>query len=347
MWPIALLWGLGAWIRNKLYDSGFLSSAEFEIPVISIGNLSMGGSGKTPHTEYFLYRFRERMKLAVLSRGYRRRTTGFRIAEPTDTYVTVGDEPRQIKSKFSEVVVAVGENRALAIPNLLARHPEVEVIILDDGFQHRSIKPALNILITPYDLPFWDDELFPVGWLREPAANHTRADLIVVSKCPADFNEAMEADLRKHFTAEKSQRIFFSTILYGNPYRLMASSQRREITPETSVLLFSGIAHGGDLKKYISEKAGEVLWLEFDDHYNYEQRDLQTLKQAYENLDVDQKMIITTEKDAVRLEPYRDFIIQENLAIYCLPLRVEFTGSNRMEFDNLVLQYIDYYNSAE
>ena len=349
MWPIALLWGISAWIRNKMYDTGFLSSAEFEVPVISIGNLSMGGSGKTPHTEYFLYRFREMMNLAVLSRGYRRRTSGFRIAKTTDTYVTIGDEPRQIKSKFPNVAVAVGESRALAIPSLISKHPETHAILLDDAYQHRSVKPALNILLTPYSLPFWKDQLFPVGWLREPAKNSDRADLIVVTKCPEDFNSNMEQEILDNIQANNKQVVFFSKIRYGIPYRLLSSANRREINSQITVLLFSGIANGGELKDYISERAEEVLWLEFDDHNNYEQRDLQTLLEVYNNLELDEdrKMIITTEKDAVRLEPYREFIINENLAIYCLPLRVEFTGSNKGEFDNLVLEYINYYNRAE
>jgi tetraacyldisaccharide 4'-kinase len=347
MWPLALLWGLGAWIRNKLYDSGFLSSAEFEVPVISIGNLSMGGSGKTPHIEYFLYRWRRSIPLAVLSRGYRRRTTGFRIAQRGDNFEAVGDEPRQIKSKFQEVVVAVGENRALAIPNLLAKQPGVRIILLDDAFQHRSVKPALNILLTPYERPFWRDHLFPVGWLREARSNYKRADIIIVTKCPSDLDAAGEADLLSQFRPGEGQKIFFSTLRYDLPYRLLQTTERRRIGPATTVLLFTGIADGEGLRDHLEAEAGEVIWMDFDDHYNYEQRDLQTLLETYNNIEEEDKMIVTTEKDAVRLEPYRDFLAREQLQVYCLPVRVEFTGSNKDQFDNLVLEYLNYYIRPE
>lgn len=347
LWPVAFLWAVGAWIRNWLYDSGFLSSAEFEVPVISIGNLSMGGSGKTPHTEYFLYRFRNTHRIAVLSRGYRRRTSGFRIAGPSDTYEQVGDEPRQIKAKFRDITVAVGENRALAIPSLFQAAPHTDMILLDDAYQHRSVKPALSLLLTPFKLPFWKDDLFPVGWLREPKHNSKRADILIVTKCPPDFTAEVEGDLRKQCPLLPHQRLFFSAFHYGIPYRFLYSAERAGITADTTVLMFTGIADGSYLKDHLQTLAKEVIWIEFDDHYNYEQEDLLTLQEAFSNLDVQEKMIITTEKDAVRLEPYKEWIREEDLAIYCMPVVVEFVGSNKHEFDKLVLEYLNFFHSGE
>lgn len=347
LWPLAALWWLGAVIRNWLYDSEFLNGAEFEIPVISIGNLSMGGTGKTPHVEYFLYRFRDRLKMAVLSRGYRRRSSGFRLAGPGDGVAQIGDEARQIKAKFRNATVAVGENRALAIPAILQADPAVEVILLDDAFQHRSVKPALNILLTTYDTPFWKDHLFPVGWLREPRKYARRADIVIVTKCPEPFTDHMEAAIREAYPAPARQKLFFSTFRYATPYNLMHYMERRELGPQTSVLLFSGIAGGGTLREEVERRAGEVVWMKYDDHYNYEQRDLIEIQRAYENLGGDDKMLLTTEKDAVRLEPYREWIVREGLDVFVLPVLVAFTGSNKDEFDKLVLEYLNYYRSGQ
>jgi tetraacyldisaccharide 4'-kinase len=328
LWPLALLWGLGSALRNWMYDTEFLSSAEFEVPVISIGNLNMGGSGKTPHTEYFLYRFREILKMAVLSRGYR-------------------DEARQLKAKFRDQLIAVGESRALAIPGIMQAAPATELIILDDAYQHRSVKPALNILLTTYDLPFWKDQLFPVGWLREAKKNHKRADIIIVTKCPRPFTAQMQSELADSFTPMPNQKMFYTSFRYGTPYQFLNPANRREVTKSTVVLLFSGIAQGQYLKEELDNKAEEVIWMEYDDHYSYEQRDLVDLRTAFVNLEEEDKMIITTEKDVVRLEPYMKWIVQEGLTIYCQPVTVEFTGSNKNEFDNLVFQYINYYKSDE
>jgi len=338
---------LGSAIRNCLYDTESLSSAEFEVPVISIGNLNMGGSGKTPHTEYFLYRFREILRMAVLSRGYRRRTSGFRIAAPNDTYEMIGDEARQIKAKFRDQLVAVGESRALAIPGIMQAAPGTQLIILDDAYQHRSVQPALNILLTTYETPFWEDQLFPVGWLRESRKNHKRADIIIVTKCPLPFTPELESGVREAFQPMSNQKMFFTSFRYGKPYQFLQPANRKEVTKNTIVLLFSGIAQGQYLKDELDSRAEEVIWMEYDDHYNYEQRDLEDLRTAFFNLEEEDKMIITTEKDVVRLEPYMKWIVQEGMTIYCQPVTVDFQGSNKSEFDKLVFQYINYYVSDE
>ncbi len=346
LWPFAILWGLGSAIRNLLYKIDFLSSAQFEIPVISIGNLSMGGSGKTPHTEYFIYHFREIFNIAILSRGYRRKTSGFRIAQSNDNYLAIGDEPRQIKAKFPGVAVAVGENRAFAIPNLLQKVPQTNLIILDDAYQHLSVKPALNVLLTPYHMPFWKDYLFPVGWLREPRKNVNRANVIVVTKCPDNLSVSDEKSIKEQFQPLEGQKMFFSKFDYLTPYQLFYPQNRQPLNTNLTVLLFSGIADGELLREYLESEVEEVFWVEFDDHYNYEQRDLETLKTAYGNIDTPNKLIITTEKDAVRLEPYTEWLIKEQLPIFCLPVKVSFTGSNKDEFNDLVLQFIEFYRSG-
>ncbi|MEZ5002992.1 MAG: tetraacyldisaccharide 4'-kinase [Chitinophagales bacterium] len=346
MWPLALIWGFFAALRNWLYDINFLNGAEFEVPSISIGNLSMGGSGKTPMTEYFILHFKEVFNIAVLSRGYRRKSSGFKIAKTNDNYTIIGDEPRQIKAKFNDIVVAVGESRAMAIPQIISHAPQTNLIILDDAFQHRSVKPALNVLLTPYHEPFWKDHLFPMGWLREQRSNSKRADIIMVTKCPQDFNASDEARIKSEFQPDKDQKMFFATVQYHLPYQLFMPQNKKAIDNQTSVLLFSGIADGKELNEYLSAAAKEVFWVEFDDHYNYEQSDLETLQETFANLDSPNKMILTTEKDAVRLEPYMNYILSQQLEIYCLPIQVRLIGSNKDQFDNLVFQFINFYNSA-
>ena len=346
MWPFAIIWGLISVIRNWLYDIEFLNGAEFEVPVISIGNLSMGGSGKTPHTEYFLYHFRDQFKIAVLSRGYRRRSSGFKIAMPNDDFTHIGDEPRQIKAKFGDITVAVGESRALAIPAIMQAKPLTNLILLDDAYQHRSVKPALNILLTPYNLPYWKDNLFPVGWLRERRKNAHRADIIIVTKCESDFNASDEQQILSEFKILERQKVFFTTFKYGVPYQLFKPDLKKSIDKNTSILLFSGIANGIELNKHLKSISREVFWIEYDDHYNYEQNDLVTMFESYKNIGDSRKMIITTEKDAVRIEPYMEWILSENIEIYCLPVTVEFVGSNKNEFNNLVLDFIDFFKNA-
>jgi tetraacyldisaccharide 4'-kinase len=346
LWPFALIWGAFAAFRNWLYDIKILNTAEFEVPVVSFGNLSMGGSGKTPHTEYFIYHFQHLFNIAVLSRGYRRSSSGFKIAQVHDNYIQVGDEPRQLKSKFPDITVAVGESRALAIPSILHQHPEVNLILLDDAYQHRSVQPALNVLLTPYSEPFWSDNLFPVGWLRESRQNFNRADIIIVTKCPKHFDIKMEKAINQSFQPLAKQKLFFTTFKYDVPYQLFQPHNRRNIDSDTSILLFSGIANGLDLNHHLNSIAKEVFWVEYNDHFNYEQRDLEELKTTFTNITASNKMIITTEKDAVRIEPYMDWVIQEKIEIYCLPVLVKFVGSNKEEFDNLVLDFIDYFKNT-
>lgn len=342
-----MLWKLGSAIRNYLYDIDFLSGAEFEVPIISIGNLSMGGSGKTPMTEYFILHFKEVFSIAVLSRGYRRKSSGFKMAKPSDNYQDIGDEPRQIKAKFPEINVAVGANRALAIPQVLQAAPATSLMIMDDGFQHRSVKPALNILLTPYSNPFWEDYMFPMGWLRESRNGSKRADIIIVTKCPSDFDAKKEAEVRKHIQLGDKQKLFFSSLRYHTPYQLFHPENQFEITDATTILLFTGIANGLQLNDSLSEQAKEVFWVEFDDHYNYEQNDLATLKETFDNIDEANKIILTTEKDAVRLELYQAWLEKENIKVFCLPIEVVLVGSNKNQFDGLVHQFINFYRSVE
>lgn len=183
--PFTLLYQSITSIRNKLYDSGKWHSATFNLPVINVGNLNVGGSGKTPHIEYIIALLRSQYKIATLSRGYGRKTKGFLIASESSSVTEIGDEPAQIKDKFPDIIVSVGEDRLLAIPQLLRKYPDTDVILLDDAFQHRSVRPGLNILLTTFDKPFYEDHVLPLGRLRESPQGYKRADIIIVTKCPA------------------------------------------------------------------------------------------------------------------------------------------------------------------
>ncbi|MEL6943865.1 MAG: tetraacyldisaccharide 4'-kinase, partial [Bacteroidota bacterium] len=235
--PFSLLYGLGISIRNVFYQNGVLKSVEFNIPTISVGNLSVGGAGKTPHVEYLIRLLKDYINVATLSRGYKRKTKGFMLVNPKNSAEGVGDEPLQYKRKFPDIVVAVGESRTMAIPEIMSKAPNTQVVLLDDAFQHIAIKPSLNILLTEYDHPFSEDYLLPSGRLREWRSAYQRADTIIVTKCPFDLTlEAKEKMLHK-LQALPSQKVFFSYYQYGNPYYIFNSKYVGKLVENVDVLL--------------------------------------------------------------------------------------------------------------
>lgn len=337
---ISMVYGLGVRLRNWLYRSQLLKSFEFDIPVISVGNLSVGGSGKSPHTEYLIRFLKAYIDVATLSRGYGRKTRGFRLAGPGNTAEEVGDEPLQFARKFPDIAVAVSESRVFGVSELLMRYPQTQVILLDDAFQHRAIKPGLNILLTEYDNPFTRDFLLPYGRLREFRTGYQRADIIVVTKCPTEISEEKRLEIIKEIQPTSEQQVFFSKYSYQNPYYIFNSSYRINLAEHLNVLLVCAIARTDYLIDYVEPRASSVQLVEFEDHHVFTRYDLSNLVTRYRNLDKDTTIILTTEKDAMRLEAHREFILENQLPLFVLPVEVSFLFGEDTTFNDAIQQFL-------
>lgn len=288
LYPLSLLYGLVMWIRNRFYDKGLLTAVEFDIPVIAAGNLSVGGTGKTPHVEYMIRLLKDQFKTATLSRGYNRRSSGYLLADEHSTAADIGDEPMQFHAKYPDIKVCVGEERMLAIPQLLGDEPEMEVILLDDAFQHRSVKPGMNIMITEYNRLFTRDHVVPFGRLREGRSGYKRANCIIVSKCPPDMSLAEKAALEKEINPLPYQRLFFTTLQYGTLFD-MTTGQPVNVSPSATVLLACGIARPEPLLEKLQQQFSKVYLLAFPDHYYYSEKDLAKIKKER---DEDRKSVV-------------------------------------------------------
>ena len=338
--PLALLYGMGVSFRNLMYQTKLLKSAKFSIPVISVGNLSVGGAGKTPHIEYLIELLRHYLNVATLSRGYKRETTGFLLAEADMNAKIIGDEPLQYKRKFPHIEVAVAENRALGIPQLMAASIETQVVLLDDAFQHRAVTPSLNIMLTEYSTPFSSDWLLPAGRLREWRSAYHRADVIIVSKCPAQMSEAERQKILKAISPKPYQQVFFTYYAYEQMYYLFNRGYQGVLDKNTDVLLLSAIARTDYLMDYLETQAASVLGMEFEDHHYFTSEDLLRLNTAFLQLKSAQKIILTTEKDAMRLELHRAFLQEKQLPIFVLPVAVQFHFDEAERFNQLIKNHL-------
>ncbi len=338
--PFSLLYGLGVGFRNVAYRSNLLKSVEFNIPTISVGNLSVGGAGKTPHIEYLIRILKDHVNVATLSRGYGRKTQGYLTVHPGMSVGESGDEPLQFKRKFPEVQVTVSESRSLGIPRILMDAPETQVILLDDAFQHRAVKPGLNILLTEYDRPFTRDWLLPSGRLREWRAAYERADIIIVSKCPQELNEAARQKLIREINPFPNQQIFFSYYEYGRSYYMFNPRYAADLQEDMDVLLVSGIARTEYLTDFLQEQVNSITLLEYADHHDFTQDDITAMNSMFHNMGGAKKVILTTEKDAVRLEAHRQFFIEKRLPIFALPVQVKFHFGENETFDPLIKDYL-------
>ena len=322
------------------YRAGLLKSMTFNVPVISVGNLSVGGAGKTPHIEYLIRLLREYINVATLSRGYSRKTRGFLMVQRRNNAEQVGDEPLQFKRKYPDISVAVAEDRAFAIPQLMMQKPETQLVLLDDAFQHRSVKPGVNILLSEYDRLFTKDYLLPAGRLREWRSAYERADIIIVSKCPTDLPASEKERLREEIKPLPHQKLFFSYYTYHAPYYLFNPRYRLQLDQEVEVILISAIARTEYLVDYLEQQTGPIRAMEFEDHHYFSKEDMSALNQQFQRLETRRKVIITTEKDAMRLELHRQFLIEQRLPIFVLPLEVQFHFDEAEEFNSLVRDYL-------
>lgn len=340
MAPFALLYGLGVSLRNAMYKTGLLKEISFNIPVISIGNLTMGGAGKTPHVEYLVSWLQEYIQLAVLSRGYKRKTKGFKVVGVHDSASTVGDEPLQYKRKFPEVNVYVSESRVLGIPKILSLQPQMQLILLDDAFQHRSVKPGLNILLTTYHDLFVHDFLLPMGRLREWRQAYKRADLLIVTKCPHDMSQEDRQIIQNKIKPLPHQALLYSTYQYTRLYHLLYPSVTMTLRADMQALVISAIANTDFLLAYLEKQLGEVKIIEYEDHHAFTRYEMGHLKNEFARLPGNEKIIITTAKDATRLEPHLEFLRREEMPVFVLPVFVSFTEDDDIHFKQIVQSYL-------
>jgi len=335
--PFALLYGVIVMLRNFLYNKKYLRSSEFNFPLICVGNLSVGGTGKSPMVEYLIQLLRPHFKIATVSRGYKRKTKGYVLAKDSSTALEIGDEPMQFHINFPDISVAVGEERIVAIPQLLHDKPDTQVIILDDAFQHREVRPGLNILLTQYGDLYTKDFFLPTGDLRDQRSSAKRADVIVVTKCPAGMNEEERKEIIEEIAPAEDQKVFFTTIQYGVPYHI-STHEFRHITQNDEVLLVCGIANPKPLKQYLTEQAATYYQLDYSDHHIFRIDDLKDIKKRFDAIAAEKKMIVTTEKDAVRLIKFTEEL--QSMSLYVLPIRHAFLFENGKAFDEIIINFI-------
>lgn len=335
--PFALIYGLIISVHNWLYNKKIFKSATFNFPLICVGNLVVGGTGKSPMVEYLVALLKPNFNTATLSRGYKRKTKGYALANANTTALEIGDEPMQFHLKFPDVAVAVGEERLVAIPQLLHDKPDTDVIILDDAFQHRSITAGLNILLTEYSNLFYADWFFPGGDLRDQRKSYKRAQVIVVTKCPPQISVEDKNKIVKSLNLLPNQKVFFTCLAYGMPYHIV-SKQTTGITQQHDVLLVCGIANPKPLKLYLQEHAASYYEQSYNDHYIFRIDDLKDIHKKFDQLQGNNKLIITTEKDAVRLMKFSDQL--NALPLYVLPIKPRFLFEEEAAFNELVMRFV-------
>lgn len=338
LFPFAAVYGAIVKLRNRLYDRGVLHSVGFDLPVISVGNLTTGGTGKTPMVEYLIGLLKPSFRIATLSRGYKRKTKGFVLAGGDVHADDIGDEPMQFFMKNSDIRVAVCEDRLVAIPRILHLAPETQVVILDDAFQHRTVRPGLSILLTVWSDLYTHDHFLPFGNLRDSRKSSLRADIIVVTKCKTELSISQKEELIRELAAEPSQKIFFTTLKYGAPYHLVEKTTRR-LGNTSTVLLVSGIAKPAPVIAALKTEIADVRTMLFRDHHRFSREDIKRMKHLFKLLDSPDKIIITTEKDAVKLTDYKHEL--KDLPIYVLPVGHSFLFGEEDSFRKTVIEFVE------
>ncbi len=342
--PFALLYWLGIAIRNWLYNKNIIESTSFGLPLICVGNLCVGGTGKSPMVEYLVSNLKTDYKVATLSRGYKRKTKGYALADEKTTALEIGDEPMQFHLKFPDVPVAVGEERIVAIPQLLHDKPEIQVIVLDDAFQHRAIKAGLNILLTDYNNLFTRDFYLPTGDLRDLKSSYKRAEIIIVTKCKKELSETEKQKLINEINPLPGQHVFFTAIDYSRPYHII-TKEEKGLSGKVEILLVTGIANPRPLKKLLEEYSNTYQMLQYADHHIFTIDDLKDIKESFDKINAKEKVILTTEKDAVRLLKFCEEI--RDIPFYVVPVKHQFLFNQGAEFDQLIIDFIRNFKKED
>lgn len=346
LFPLSFLYGMVVWVRNILFDLNILPSKEYDIPIISVGNLTVGGTGKTPHVEYLVQLLSKKFVVATLSRGYKRKTKGFFLAHENSTAAQIGDEPLQIKRKFKNVAVAVDAKRTRGIEKLQKLIPDLQVIILDDAYQHRYVKPGISILLVDYTRNIFDDYLLPAGRLREPASSRDRADIIIVTKCPDTVKPIELRLLEKQLIQYAYQKVFFTKITYLPLISVfdpnLPAFKPEDIAAQTDeIIVISGIARNEGMVQYLENFFATVHVFQFADHYNYSARDLHQIIELFAEISEKKKcFLITTEKDATKISAFNSLEEDMKKVFYYLPIQIEFLENKQETFDSLIYNYV-------
>jgi tetraacyldisaccharide 4'-kinase len=345
LYPFSLLYGLVTFLRNLLYDHNIIKSQEFPIPIISIGNITVGGTGKTPHVEYLVKLLKEQFQVAVLSRGYKRKTRHFILAGLDSDVNDIGDEPLQIKRKFPKVHVAVDRRRVRGVRKLMEKIPGLDVILLDDAYQHRRIKPGLSILLVDFNRPITKDRILPVGRLREKASEKRRANIILITKCPDRLSPVDRQMLAREMMLYPLQHLYFTKMVYGEPVPLFRDakpelSPSQIISPSTDILMVTGIANPRHFKRHLLSISVRIREKIYPDHHHFRQRDVNNLLRAYRNMEGENRFIITTEKDAMRLGKFLNIDVEIKNRMFYVPIDTEFLNEDRENFNHQILKYV-------
>jgi tetraacyldisaccharide 4'-kinase len=326
-----------------MFKKKLFKSVGFNIPIICVGNLSLGGTGKSPMVEHLLSILSDDYKIATLSRGYKRKTKGYALAGAQTTALEIGDEPMQFHIKYPNVSVAVCERRIEAIPQLIQDVPNLSGIILDDAFQHREIIAGLNILLTDYSNLYCDDIFFPTGDLRDERRSASRANIIVVTKCPTNLTISERDEIIEKLYPEQHQSIFFTSIAYDTPYHIYNPNEEWVLTLRDEVLLVCGIANPLPLKEYLHENTHTYYQISYSDHHIFSIEDLNEIKEKFDQITSKSKLILTTEKDAVRLVKYTEEL--NDIPLYVLPIKPHFLFDAEKAFNSLVIDYLAQFHT--
>ena len=341
--PLSWLYGVVVKTRNTLFEMGVLKSRSFQIPIISVGNITVGGTGKTPHVEYMVRLLKDQFHVAVLSRGYKRKSKGFIKADNQTTMPEIGDEPYQMKQKFTDVTIAVDKNRCHGIDLLTEQDDKLDVILLDDAFQHRYVKPGINILLVDYHRLIIYDKLLPAGRLREPLNGKDRADIVIVTKCPKDLKPMEFRVVTKAMHLYPYQRLYFTTLEYAELQSLFQTSTANIPTldslHDTHVMLLTGIASPEQLEHDLAPFSPHLTPLTFADHHQFKAKDIELINNTFATMQ-SPKIIITTEKDATRLNTVGGLSDEVKKNMYVLPVRISFMQDQDNMFNQQITDYV-------
>lgn len=340
--PFSALYGFGVWLRNLLFDTGVLKSRSFDVPVISVGNITVGGSGKTPHVEYLVRLLQDEFKVAVLSRGYKRKSKGFVLAGAETEMREIGDEPYQMHRKFPKAYIAVDANRCHGIDMLasMAETRDLDAVLLDDAFQHRYVKPGMNILLVDYHRLIIYDKLLPAGRLREPKEGKNRADIVIVTKCPVDLKPMNYRVLQRAMNLYPYQHLFFTSIRQDPMKPLFKDGVKApnfEMLP--NVLLLTGIASPEQMVKDLKGKCESITPMSFPDHHQFSPSDVEAINMQFRMMPKP-RIIITTEKDGTRLEGLEGLSKDVRKSLFVQPIRIEFLQDDEDKFNEIIHDYV-------
>lgn len=342
--PFSLIYATVIFVRNFFYDAGIFSSTSFDFPVIVVGNLRVGGTGKTPMVEYLVRRLNDRRKLAVLSRGYGRKTRNFILADTDSSAKTIGDEPRQIKQKFPDISVAVDRDRVSGIKQLRASMPDLDAVLLDDAFQHRKVRAGLNIMLTAYNRFYCDDFILPVGRLRETASSAKRAHIIVVTKCPVVMGKTEQRALTERISPKEHQHVCYAYEHYGKLKSVFGQEQfDQKSLRGKRIVLVTGIANADRLKEFLERYNEVVEHLDYGDHHWYKETDIDNIISAAEKHSSSDTLVITTEKDVQRFVAFSSNQAFHSIPIFYIPIEICFHEGSGQTFDQLLNEYVNSY----